>query len=261
MDAKLTVCIATLGKGLFKIELPEKVLNLKYLVIHQRYQDAGPLPAWLERSDVTYIKSDTLGLSKNRNEALSLCDTPYVYIMDDDVEVLPHRMLELIASMEVDQTDIGTCMYLCEDGTYSTRYKSYAHNHSIFSLAKVSSISICLNRKAVNSVNCRFNEHFGLGALYPSGEEYIFLTDCLKSKLRIRFYPIITAVHPVVSSGLDFYSSYEKSIAKRKMIQQVFGTLNPLILLAFWLKKLPTVVKKGHLVKFTQAFLFGKRAM
>ena len=65
--ADLTVAISTLGAGIDRIQLPEPVVGIRYLVLHQRPQQ---VPSVLLRADVRVVALDTLGLSNSRNAAL-----------------------------------------------------------------------------------------------------------------------------------------------------------------------------------------------
>jgi len=103
----------------------------------------------------------------------------------------------------------------------------------------------------------KFDERFGLGTNFPSGEEYIFITDCFKSGLTVKYLPINIGVHPNETSGMDFYTTPEKVLAKREMIKRIFTWKSPIFIFLFWLKKFPSVVKFGYGFQFTKTILLG----
>lgn len=72
------------------------------------------------------------------------------------------------------------------------------------------------------SKNILFDSRFGLGSIYPSGEEFIFLNDLISAGAKVDFSPIILCKHPPLSSGDDFYSSQYKIMAKGAMLKRVF---------------------------------------
>lgn len=198
------------------------------------------------------------GLSKSRNLCLKYCSSKYAYIMDDDVLLDINAIEELVKKMEVDDVDLATCKYIRENGKYPKRYLEAEFSHTLLSAAQVSSIEICFKVDVIRNLGIKFDERFGLGTNLPSGEEYIFLTDCIKKGLNVRYYPILIGVHPEFTSGLDFYTKTNKIIAKREMFKRIFGKNYIFFIIAFWLKKFHIAFKAGYGLRFTQAILFGK---
>ncbi|MHA6964797.1 glycosyltransferase [Zobellella denitrificans] len=255
----ITIIISTLSDRFFGIDLPPKNDLVQYIIIHQERRGSDVnIAEFLKRDDVKYHQVNSLGLSKSRNFGLDAVKTKYAYIMDDDVIFEPSKIIELVKLMNEGNVDVATCQFCYESGGGS-RYKSESFKHSILSVAKVSSIEICINVEAIKSNGIRFNENFGLGTDLPSGEEYIFLTDCLKSKLNVWYFPILTCTHPNVTSGLDFYTSANKVLAKREMIKHVFGKKAFFYIFAFWIKKFNIVRRSGCFSSFTKTMLFGWR--
>lgn len=197
------------------------------------------------------------GLSKSRNVATLNTKADYAFIMDDDVIVDNSAFLEITGLAHRDTIDVMTCRFLYENGNSSKPYSDVAFFHNYISSASVSSIEIGFNVQRVRDCQIEFDEKFGLGTELPSGEEYIFITDCLKKGLKVKYHPINIGVHPNETSGMDFYTSSEKILAKREMLKRIFTWKSPLFILAFWLRKLPVVVKAGYGLEFTKTILFG----
>lgn len=211
----------------------------------------------LENGKAKIFYTKERGLSKSRNTALKVCATKYGYIMDDDVKVDLDAIKKLVGFMEQENVDVATCQYQFKSGNSPRSYSNTMFTHNFLSSARVASIEICLNTQSLKEKNISFDERFGLGTNLPSGEEYILLTDCLKKDLTVKYYPITTGIHPDITSGMDFYSSYPKTLAKREMFKRIFGWKSFVFIFAFWLKKLPTVVKEGYTIPFTKTFIFG----
>ena len=78
-----------------------------------------------------------------------------------------------------------------------------------------------------------------MGAKYISGEENIFLMDCLKSGLSIKFIPIVIGKHPKESSGhiLDESAIYSKGALFYRLFDYKCLYLN----LLFIIKKLKII--------------------
>ena len=256
----LSIIISTANQRILGLNLKPAQRDVCYVIVHQVY-DASytneSLPDFISRDDVTYIRLDYPGLSKSRNVGLGSVKTKYAYIMDDDVDFDLEKMSRLIGWMETNQVDVATCQFVFENGSLPRSYSDVAFKHSMLSAAKVSSIEICVNVEKLRDKGISFDERFGLGSGLPSGEEYIFITDCIKAGLNVWFYPITTGVHPNITSGMDFYTSSHKTLAKREMFKRVFGWKAFLFILVFWLKKSPRVFNAGYLWQFTKTMLLG----
>ena len=256
----LTILVSTSNERLLDLRIPPLVMGFKCFVVHQVYNHAlaaTSFDEFLIDKDFGYKRLDYPGLSKSRNCALSNVETKYAFIMDDDVEFDVEKMQFLISWMEANEVDVATCQHQFENGAFPKKYKPDSFRHNLLSVAKVSSIDICINIESLRKAGVCFDERFGLGTELPSGEEYIFLADCLRHGLDVRYYPITIGVHPAVTSGMDFYSSSNKVLAKREMLKRVFGWSSVFFIFAFWLKKVPAVIMVGYFLSFTKTMIFG----
>lgn len=196
---KLQVLICTYGReGLQRIAAAShpRVAGVEYIVCIQEnpIKDEYPAPKKLERPDFKHFSTLTKGLAVNRNIALSRATAPLLLISDDDADYTPEGLNTVIdAFRDNPQADIIAFEY-----TSSSLQKHYPT--ASFSLAHppkgyfISSIEIAMRRKAVQG-NIWFNENFGVGATFPSGEEDIFLQDCLDNGLNGIFIPQIIVRH------------------------------------------------------------------
>ncbi|WP_394169171.1 glycosyltransferase [Saccharospirillum alexandrii] len=253
----LTIAISTIDRRYEDIRLPSYHEDISYIVVHQFSGGTYSNPFVEDREDVTYIPTSARGLSLSRNISIQNCNTPYLYVMDDDVVFDVDKMLHIIELMKLENVQIATCRHIRESGLFPKKYKSSPYDHNFLTAAKVSSIDICISHNDIKKQDIKFDERFGLGAEYPSGEEYIFLTDCMKHGLKVRYFPLTVGTHPEETSGLDFYSSSKKIIAKREMFKRIFGWVAPLYIFAFWAKKIIFVRRMGYGYMFTKTLLFG----
>lgn len=248
---RVCIAVATFGNRILNFRLPMKVDGVVYLIVHQNHQGCT-FPGFLNRDDVVYFTMDGVGISRSRNFAIRNSESEYLYFMDDDTEIYPNEIYDLCQRMRVDKVAAATAEFIYVDGT-KKNYRSYVHRHTKVSLARVSSIEICINRKMTTGVY--FDERFGLGAKYPSGEEYIYLNSLLQRGRDIFHYPIITSVHPVITSGQDFFSSADKILAKKMMIIEIFPKLHFFVRLLFVMKKLRVLLGSDRLFTFIRLFL------
>lgn len=189
-DIQLQILICTCGnEGIVRVASGQhpKVIGVEYIVSWQTKEE-NALPETLQREDFIVYRSYTNGLSINRNIALSKATAPIVLISDDDADYTTEGLNTVInAFRENPNTDIIAFEYASstQQKHYPTKSFSLAHPPKGYF---VSSIEIAMRRESVQG-KIWFNENFGIGAPFPSGEEDIFLKDCLDNGLNGIFIP------------------------------------------------------------------------
>lgn len=190
---QLQVMISTYGaEGLQRVvsAAHPKVEGVQYLVGFQKDIDEGDLniPEELTRDDFKIFTSGTKGLSINRNIVLSKASAPLLLISDDDADYTEEGLKAVIdAFQDKPEADIIAFRYA---SAYAKKYypqESVSLNNPPKGYF-VSSIEIAMRRKAVQG-NIWFNENFGVGATFPSGEEDIFIKDCLEKGIKGIYVP------------------------------------------------------------------------
>ena len=179
------------------------------------------------------------GLSKSRNKALELCDGDIALISDDDVEYVENLQEIIIRAFEENRdADIITFQVKIPDGKlFKENYKNFKFTHNIKTIMRVSSIEIAFRINSIKEKNLQFDESFGLGTQYPTGEEAIFLYDAMRKGLKIIYLPIPIVYHPKESSGGMFKNNPILIKAKGAMFYRIFGIKSYLISLLFACKK------------------------
>lgn len=197
------------------------------------------------------------GLSKSRNRAIELCDSDIALISDDDV-VYSDEIEKIIskAFKENSEADIITFQFLKDDNTlYKKNYKKEKFWHDIYTLARVSSVEIAFKVDKVKNKNIKYDENFGLGSIFPTGEEYIFLSDALKNGLKILYIPIPILIHPDESSGGQFIGNPLLVESKGALFYRIFGIKSYIISLIFTFKK--NKLAKLSFIEFYKLMLKG----
>ncbi|MFV8979549.1 hypothetical protein [Serratia fonticola] len=183
---------------------------------------------------------DKTGLANNRNYCLELAcannELDYVYIADDDITINISEVKLLAKRMANDGVDLGAGRVSSSTGWFKN-YNTNEYEIKLIQAAKVSSVEMILKVDFIKDNNIRFDSLFGLGSHFPSGEEFIFVSDVLKNKGKARFYPITLCEHPPVSSGKDFFTNHKKIEAKGAMLYRIFGLYSYIYMIVFALKK------------------------
>lgn len=177
------------------------------------------------------------GLSKSRNRALQHAAADIVVIADDDVRHPPDAQDTVARAFAAHpRADIITFQAQTPAGAPFKKYPPRARRHTARSIMRVSSWEIALRMESIRAAGLRFDERFGLGATFPTGEENIFLIDALRHGLSLRYEPQVIAVHPAESSGADF-STVDAVHAKGAAFRRMFGAAFLPVALAFAGKK------------------------
>ncbi|MCT7492529.1 glycosyltransferase [Aliarcobacter cryaerophilus] len=179
------------------------------------------------------------GLSKSRNKAIEFCNSDIALISDDDVEYIENLEEIIVKAFEENPSiDIITFQIKTPDGgLFKTNYQDFEFIHNMKSIMKVSSIEIAFKTNSIKKSNLKFDEKFGLGTNYPTGEEAIFLSDALKRGLKIKYIPITIVFHPKESSGGMFKDNPKLISAKGAMLYRIFGICGYLVAFIFAIKK------------------------
>lgn len=173
------------------------------------------LKVFLQRKDVKLHIIHSRGVSKNRNNALSLATAPLSLLSDDDVDYTAEGLQAIIQAFEqAPQADIISFQFWQGEKPNQGEQqnqgekpnqkfypdKTFHHQHPPKGFY-ISLIEIAFRTKKVQA-HCRFNENFGIGAEhFPSGEEDILLKDMLKAGLNCVYEPICICSHPSLSTG------------------------------------------------------------
>lgn len=195
---QLQVMVSTFGsEGINRISLSSHpmVEGVEYIVSWQTGDTPAAIPASMAmRPDMHIYPSSTKGLAVNRNLALSHATAPLLLVGDDDV-CYSAESLKSVVDAFASHPDADFIAFQYESKNSAKSYPSAPHSLSHPPKGYyISSIEMAFRREAVGD-KIRFNENFGIGATFPSGEEDLFLKDCLDAGLTCIFLPIAICRH------------------------------------------------------------------
>lgn len=209
-----------------------------------------------ESSDVCFIEitSESCSLSKARNLALKyLRDDSIVVFADDDCWYPANLFREVKARFT---TDLAA---LCVN-VFDPDRKKYLGNRPV-KIQKISmrsvfqlgiSVGIFVSGSVVANNNLRFDERFGVGARYGSGEETEFLFSVLRIGSEVMYDGTLRVYHPVIDA-ID-YGDTEK--VKNYAIG--FSKLNKLFWKAGFYSTVPHLL--NHTAKSVAGIFLNPRA-
>lgn len=181
--------------------LPLSSINFKILVVNQsldrKITSQYPL--------IRVINDPNYGLCRSRNIAIEQSIGNYLWILDDDVQLVTGWLEKITAAIER-YPDYAALTFKAQspDGSDMRAYATYGFDYSKKHIeGNPVSFEIVLNKNRLQSTGIRFNELFGLGAPFPLCEEQLLFYSLLQAGERMRFIPSIIVVHPKESSGTN----------------------------------------------------------
>ncbi len=154
-------------------------------------------------SNIRVINSFERGLSKSRNLAFKNSIGEVALIADDDIIYLPRFDTMIIdAFQKYPDASLITFQMQCPENPHP---KKYIHQErritSLRHQPKPSSVEMALRPDYLMKKGIHFNEFFGLGAEFPSGEESLFVLEMLNKSLKVYHIPELIVEHLGESTG------------------------------------------------------------
>ncbi len=189
--------------------------------VYVSHQITDPLiqPLDLSQDFVFYLPLQGKGLSKNRNNILSQVQEGIYVVCDEDVKLHEWWKKTILQAYTTSEASCITFQSQAEIGLRKT-YKNNQYTHSQISVLWVSSIEITFDVRDIKNNGIMFDEEFGLWTAYPSGEENIFLKDCLDAWLECSYQPYIINHHEIESS----WSKIDRHV-KKKVFVRMYGNI------------------------------------
>ncbi|WP_456403788.1 hypothetical protein [Hydrogenimonas sp.] len=211
------------------------------------------------RCDLVYSRIAGSGVAKNRNNCLQYIEPGSIsFICDDDVsfcEGAQEKILE--AFSKIPDADVVT--FKIGNETTNADLKPYpkrAMKHTLRSLSGIGATEVAFRSDVIFDSGVLFDTCFGPGTSdYPTGEDYIFVTDLYRLGYRLYFEPVTVVSHPPKSTGTTW--SEKIVFGKGAVWARVYGYKGVLIALLFALKKYGVYRKEISFFRFLSSIQRG----
>lgn len=217
LKEKLTVIMATYNADKFLDEAMQSLSSQTYKnfivkIIDDNSNDTtvSILEEWIKkdsRFELVKINKQNLGLTRNLNSLIKLCDTEYVARMDADDVCLPERFKKQIQFLEQNEDTfaVGTWAFnINEDGALiQKRYVPTDNNSIIAMIGKASPIihpTVMMRTLKLKQLN-GYNEN------YRVAQDYNLWFRCLANNYKLANLPEILLYYRVINGH----------VTKRKM--------------------------------------------
>jgi len=223
VQIQLTIAYSTLATRAANIKLPMQRKNHEILIVVQN-PDHIEFSAAPARSDVRVIELGSKGVAKSRNAAIDVAQGKYLVFADDDIEFDLEKLDEVIAHLASCKCSLVLGQATDQTGTLRKKYPTSSAWLTRFNSARAATYEMLIDVAAIRANKIRFDEDFGAGAVNYLGDEYIFISDLLKSGQKAHFIPVTMAIHPTESSGSGWGTSADLQ-ARARIFTRVFGPL------------------------------------
>jgi glycosyltransferase involved in cell wall biosynthesis len=177
------------------------------------------------------------GLSKSRNFAIDNSEADICVLADDDLRYYDDYKINIIKGFEKypDADIIAFEVPSTNEQRPTSKLKEGRVN--FLSSMKISSYQITFKRKSFKKNDIRFNELFGAGSRYSSGEENILLTKSIKKGLKVYF--INTQIATVSHNESTWFNGFDEKLFRTKgaMFYEMNNTLSLFLILQFAIRK------------------------
>lgn len=181
MDKSVCTLVATMGKKNYEIKKLIEDMNLQgKVVICNQVSNEGFEKIEGHNFDARIFYSETRGLSYSRNLSLLNSDSDYCIIADDDMSYKENYELKILEEFKRTQADV-IIFSLPKD--LNKDHNDIRVNY--LNYKKYGSVRIAFRRDAIVTKEIFFPISFGSGSKYSSGEDTIFIQQCLKSGLKV----------------------------------------------------------------------------
>ena len=227
----LTIAYSVLAEGLPRVVLPRTRVDTEILMVVQGPGDVAP-----QRDDVRVIRLKSTGVAVSRNAAIREATGEVLVFGEEDVTWLPKGLVEVLATF-ADNPRLAVLLGRANDetGALRKRYPAIRESATIWNSARVGTIEVAVRPEMIRRANVTFDENFGAGTRNFLGDEYIFVADANRAKLKCDYFPITFSQHPKDSSGTRFGTDADAR-ARSRVSDRVFGWLAPVVRAALWLR-------------------------
>lgn len=184
-----------------KMSLPV-VDGVEYIVSWQSHENQ-PIPDSIaDREDISVHRTNSHGLSNNRNNAIKHSVGEIILIADDDL-IYTSKQLEAVINTFKKHPHVEMAIFQ-HDGFLRKTYppQMICLNHNIPRFFSPASVEIAFRRKTIEQAGLQFSPDFGLGTDYfTAGEDDLFFYRALKLGVKTYFFPITIVTHHDIPTG------------------------------------------------------------
>lgn len=188
---RLSVLCATMGQNdLSKF----KTMNIHSDVIFANQCDRNEtVSTTLDGHKLTVLSTATRGVGLNRNLALLATDAEIILFADDDITYYDNYAEAVVRAFdELPEADLLVfSVDIVKNGQIIEKRRNAVRKLHTWNSLKYGACVLAARRAALLQARVSFSHLFGGGCIYSSGEDSLFLLDCLRRGLRLYSHSFI----------------------------------------------------------------------
>lgn len=213
--------------------------DLKIIIVNQTTYHKQLVSSF---DHIKVINSFVFGVSRSRNLAIKNATADICLMADDDLVYQPNLKTTILdAHLKYPSAAMISFEAIDELNALYANYGSEGI-HTKSSLKNIYTWVISFKRELYMRHQIFYNSHFGFGATFQGGEEYVFLRNAFDKDLKMMHVAQPIVQHPNESSGRLMGSA--NAVFSRAALQQRFhGNLS-----YFWLPKYIFFIWRHHFI-------------
>lgn len=175
---------------------------------------------------IKWFNVNEIGVSRSRNLAFSKARADICLLVDDD-EILEDECNLIIsdAFAKNEKADLITFNVETIKGNKKRYINKEEKRLRVYNIMKYGAARIAFKRRVIEDARILFAPNFGPGAKYTSGEDSLFLYDCLKKKIRCYSSPLYIAKIDDSEGSSSWFNGFTKEYFYN--IGQLYRTMSP----------------------------------
>jgi len=219
--ARLQVLVATMHRK--DLSIADK-MNIRCAAVIANQADRNEI---LLEGDYKMITTTTRGVGLNRNIALLAADGDILLLADDDVVYHDDMPQAVVAAFQENpQADVIVFgMDIVKNGSVIERRQEKNRRLHVFNAMRFGTYRIAVRRSALLRANILFNQNFGGGCPFSSGEDSLFLKACFDRGLKVYAHEYVLGTCSKDTStwfvGCNEKYFYDKGVLMRYLFPRI----------------------------------------
>ena len=176
--------------------------------------------------NITYLNFNERGVGLNRNNSLMRATGDICLFADDDM-IYENNYVEIVKKAFEENPKADVIIFNLKEKKQKRYIIKKKYKVNFFNYLRFGTARVAIKLKSVKENGIFFNQCFGGGTEHCHGEDNLFLTDCLKKKLRVYAVP-----YYIACLTEERQSTWEDGFNKKYLIDQ--GILYKTISRRWW---------------------------
>ena len=194
--------------------------------------------------DISFLNFCEKGVGLNRNNALMRANADIVLFADEDI-IYVDGYKDIIEKEFAKNCDADMIIFNVKNEDNRKRYeiKSTKRVHK-YNCLRYGAVRIAVKLNSIKKKNIYFNLLFGGGTKYGSGEDSIFIYDCISSGMKVYTSP--KTILTIPKSQSTWFKGYDEKyfFDKGALLTRIFGKFNFIQIIMYIIKNRNNFGKK-----------------